>query len=141
MQQIMNKIYIKLPSLDDTELIPTIKDAVSKADKPENLVFGIYLLYEEEENLNNLVQVTENLKESYKNVSQKINELNSKLNELAISRTKFAGAIEVLQQIVDSAEASAASGEDGIAGGIPPTVEEVITKDGVTYKAVPEKKS
>lgn len=65
MQQIMNKIYIKLPSLDDTELIPTIKDAVSKADKPENLVFGIYLLYEEEENLNNLVQVTENLKESY----------------------------------------------------------------------------
>ena len=90
--------------------------------------------------LDNVI-VLENLKESYKNVSQKIIELNSKLNELAISRTKFAGAIEVLQQIVDSAEASAASGEDGIAGGIPPTVEEVITKDGVTYKAVPEKKS
>ena len=61
----MTKIYIKLPSLDDTELIPTIKDAVNKADKPKNLVFGIYLLYKEEENLNNLVQVTENLKQSH----------------------------------------------------------------------------
>ena len=47
----MTKTYIKLPSLDDTELIPTIKDAVNKADKPENLVFGIYLLYKQEENL------------------------------------------------------------------------------------------
>ena len=61
----MTKTYIKLPSLDDTELIPTIKDAVNKADKPENLVFGIYLLYKQEENLDNLVQVTEILNKSH----------------------------------------------------------------------------
>ena len=61
----MTKTYIKLPSLDDTELIPTIKDAVNKADKPENLVFGIFLLYKDQENLDNLVQVTEILNKSH----------------------------------------------------------------------------
>ena len=61
----MTKIYIKLPSLDDSELIPTIKDAINKADKPKNLVFGVYLLYKNEENLNSLVHVTENLKQEH----------------------------------------------------------------------------
>ena len=40
-------IFIKICSLDDTELVPTIYDAITKADKPQNLRFGIYLHYKD----------------------------------------------------------------------------------------------
>ena len=80
--------------------------------------------------------VLENLKESFANVSTKINELNSKLNDLNVSRAKFAGAIEVLEQIERSKEAN----PNEIAG-LKDEEPDVIKKDGVTYKAVPEKKS
>jgi hypothetical protein len=36
-------IFIKICSLDDKELVPTIYDAITKADKPQNLRFGIYI--------------------------------------------------------------------------------------------------
>ena len=39
------KIFIKICSLDDTELVPTIYDALTKSDNPTNLHFGIYLHY------------------------------------------------------------------------------------------------
>ena len=80
--------------------------------------------------------VLENLKESFANVSTKINELNSKLNDLNVSRAKFAGAIEVLEQIERSKEAN----PNEIAG-LKDEEPDVIKKDGVTYMAVPEKKS
>ena len=83
--------------------------------------------------------VLENLKESFATATEKINELNSKLNDLTISRAKFAGAIEVLEQIERSKEANSESANNKVK-----KIDEepdVITKDGVTYKAVPEKKS
>ena len=46
-----SRIFIKICSLDDTELVPTIADAIVKADKPENLEFGIYLHYKDKDTL------------------------------------------------------------------------------------------
>lgn len=39
------KIFIKICSLDDSELVPTIYDAILKAEDPSSLNFGIYLQY------------------------------------------------------------------------------------------------
>ena len=35
------KIFIQIASYRDPQLIPTIKDAISKAKNPENLIFSI----------------------------------------------------------------------------------------------------
>ena len=37
----MNKIFIQIASYRDPQLIPTIKDCIAKANRPEALVFGI----------------------------------------------------------------------------------------------------
>jgi hypothetical protein len=36
-----NLIFVQIASYRDPELVPTIKDCISKAKNPENLVFGI----------------------------------------------------------------------------------------------------
>ena len=88
--------------------------------------------------------VLRNLKENFANTTEKINELNSKLNDLTISRAKFAGAIEVLEQIERSKDANpnekAGIRDEERVKNIDEELD-VITKDGVTYKAVSEKKS
>lgn len=47
----MNKIFIQIASYRDTQLIPTLKDCIQNADKPENLTFGICWQHDETENL------------------------------------------------------------------------------------------
>ena len=37
-----DKIFISIASYRDPELIPTIEDCIKNADKPSNLIFGIY---------------------------------------------------------------------------------------------------
>lgn len=45
----MSKIFVQIASYRDPELIPTIKDCIAKAKKPENLTFGICWQYGPEE--------------------------------------------------------------------------------------------
>jgi len=37
----VSKIFVQIASYRDSQLIPTIEDCLAKADKPENLIFGI----------------------------------------------------------------------------------------------------
>lgn len=41
----MNTIFIAMPALDDSELVPTIQDAFAKAKHPERVFVGAALLY------------------------------------------------------------------------------------------------
>ena len=47
----MSRIFIQIASYRDTQLIPTLKDCIQNADKPENLRFGICWQHDETENL------------------------------------------------------------------------------------------
>ena len=46
-----NLIFVQIASYRDPELVPTIKDCISKAKNPENLVFGICWQHDESESL------------------------------------------------------------------------------------------
>lgn len=46
-----NKIFIQIASYRDPELIPTIKDCISKAKHPENLIFAIAWQHDSQESL------------------------------------------------------------------------------------------
>ena len=48
------KIFIQIASYRDPQLIPTIKDMLENAKKPNNLVFGIARQYSEEDGFDNL---------------------------------------------------------------------------------------
>ena|GEM_PF-3174567 len=63
----VSKIFVKVCSLDDEELVPTLYDAIIKADKPENLHFGVYLHYKDKQSLEVLM---DNLKELKKEGSK-----------------------------------------------------------------------
>jgi hypothetical protein len=63
----VSKIFVKVCSLDDEELVPTLYDAIIKADKPENLHFGVYLHYKDKQSLQVLM---DNLKELKKEGSK-----------------------------------------------------------------------
>lgn len=41
----MERVFVTFPSLDDTELVPTILDAMAKAKHPERVFMGIALVY------------------------------------------------------------------------------------------------
>jgi hypothetical protein len=47
-----DKIFVQIASYRDPQLIPTIQDALEKADQPERLIFGICWQYDETENPN-----------------------------------------------------------------------------------------
>ena len=49
-----NKIFIQIASYRDPQLVPTIKDALEKAKKPKNLVFGIARQFKEEDGFDNV---------------------------------------------------------------------------------------
>ncbi len=49
-----NKIFIQIASYRDPELLPTLKDMISKAAKPENLVVGICWQHSKEDEWDNL---------------------------------------------------------------------------------------
>jgi glycosyltransferase involved in cell wall biosynthesis len=46
-----NKIFIQIASYRDPQLVPTLKDCIAKAKKPENLVFCICWQHDEKEDL------------------------------------------------------------------------------------------
>ena len=45
----MEKIFIQIAAYRDPELVPTIKDCLKNADKPENLVFSIAWQHSEQD--------------------------------------------------------------------------------------------
>ena len=47
----MEKIFVSIASYRDPQLIPTIKDLLSKSKYPDNLTFGICWQYDDDENL------------------------------------------------------------------------------------------
>ena len=57
-----SSIFVKICSLDDTELAPTIMDAVIKSSNPQRLHFGVYLIYKNKESLQALESVVEEVK-------------------------------------------------------------------------------
>ena len=50
----MDSIFIQIAAFRDPQLIPTIKDALDKADNPERLVFGICRQYNKEDGFDDL---------------------------------------------------------------------------------------
>ena len=54
----MNTIFIQIASYRDPELIPTIKDCVSKAKYPEKLSFGICWQHSKDDAWDNLDEFT-----------------------------------------------------------------------------------
>jgi hypothetical protein len=46
-----NKIFIQIASYRDPQLIPTLKDCIAKAKKPENLVFCICWQHDEKDDI------------------------------------------------------------------------------------------
>ena len=46
----MSKIFVQIASFRDPQLVPTIKDMLANAKKPENLVLGIARQYAERYN-------------------------------------------------------------------------------------------
>ena len=51
-----NKIYIYFACFHDTEVYPTIMDAIEQAQNPENLVFGIDFQYIQEQTMIDMKQ-------------------------------------------------------------------------------------
>jgi hypothetical protein len=51
----MDKIFIQIASYRDPELIPTIRDCISKAKHPERLTFGVCWQHGEEESLDEYI--------------------------------------------------------------------------------------
>ena len=45
----MSKIFVQIANYRDPEVVPTIKDILEQADKPENLTFGICNQYHEDD--------------------------------------------------------------------------------------------
>lgn len=58
----LDTIFIKIPSLDDEELIPTIKNAIYAAKHPERLHFGISLMYSEDKYRDRLLDALKTIK-------------------------------------------------------------------------------
>lgn len=56
MKKNRNKIFVQLASYRDPELLPTIKDILDKAKKPENLTFGICWQHSEEDEWDDLTE-------------------------------------------------------------------------------------
>jgi hypothetical protein len=57
---INQKIFVQIASYRDPELIPTIKDCISKAKYPERLTFGICWQHSEEDEWDNLDEFKDN---------------------------------------------------------------------------------
>ena len=55
---VMNTIFIQIASYRDSELIPTIKDCISKAKYPGNLSFGICWQHSKDDDWDNLDEFT-----------------------------------------------------------------------------------
>ena len=56
----MEKIFVQIASYRDPELVPTIKDCISKAKYPERLTFGICWQHSEEDKWDNLDEYQDN---------------------------------------------------------------------------------
>ena len=54
----MNTIFIQIASYKDPELIPTIKDCISKAKYPDNLSFGICWQHSKDDAWDNVDEFT-----------------------------------------------------------------------------------
>lgn len=64
----LETIYVKIPSLDDKELVHTLKDCLNKAKHPERIHIGVSLMYQDKENLDSLLI----FKNQYANANVKI---------------------------------------------------------------------
>ena len=54
-----NKIFVQIASYRDPELLPTLKDMISKANKPDNLVIGICWQHSKEDEWDDLSEFIE----------------------------------------------------------------------------------
>lgn len=62
----LDTIFIKIPSLDDDELVPTIQNAIYSAKHPSRLHFGISLMYSEDRHRERLLDALATIKEEFK---------------------------------------------------------------------------
>lgn len=72
----LESIFIKVPSLDDNELVPTLLDAIEKADNPYRLHFGVSLMWSDEKYPKDLIKFVRSVKwmtSNFKIVTQKYN--------------------------------------------------------------------
>ena len=62
----LDTIFVKIPSLDDDELIPTIKNAIYAAKNPKRIHLGISLMYSEDKYRNSLLDTLQTIKSQFK---------------------------------------------------------------------------
>lgn len=55
----LKTIFVKIPSLDDNELVPTLKDCLDKAEHPERVHIAVSLIYSDKKHLEKLVKFKE----------------------------------------------------------------------------------
>lgn len=58
----LDTIFVKIPSLDDDELVPTIHNALYSAKHPERIHLGISLMYSEDSYRNRLLNALQTIK-------------------------------------------------------------------------------
>ena len=55
----LETIFVKIPSLDDNELIPTLQDCLDKAEHPQRIHIAVSLIYSDKKHLENLIKFKE----------------------------------------------------------------------------------
>lgn len=68
----MKSIFIAMPAMDDSELIPTIRDAYEKAKHPERVFFGVAVLWSRKSYLSEFLKGTEPWEDRVSFVEQRI---------------------------------------------------------------------
>jgi len=61
---LLETIFIKIPSLDDEELVPTLFNAINSAKYPERIHIGVSLMYAEEKTKNDFIKAITLLEQS-----------------------------------------------------------------------------
>jgi hypothetical protein len=81
---LLETIYVKIPSLDDKELVPTLKDCLNKAEHPERIHLGVSLIYKNKDRLNELIA----FKNQYSNANIKIVTRELDINYLGVGKQR-----------------------------------------------------
>ena len=80
----MKTIFVKIPSLDDKELVPTLKDCLNKAEHPDRVYIAVSLIYKNRKSLDDLMI----FKSQYANANVKIITREFDINYMGVGKQR-----------------------------------------------------
>ena len=80
----LKTIFVKIPSLDDNELVPTLKDCLDKAEHPERVHIAVSLIYSDKKHLEDLVK----FKEAYSEANLQIVTREYEVNHIGVGKQR-----------------------------------------------------